>query len=66
MRAACGRNADSGREEFINIWNQYLQDDAMNIALQECFARYTEGSITDFAMLGACARNQQNGYNEVN
>ena len=66
MQAACGRNADSGREDFVDIWNRYLKNDAMNIALQECFSRYTKNDVTDFAILGGCARNQEDGFKEVN
>jgi hypothetical protein len=65
MQSACKRNADSGRGDFIDIWNKYLDNAAMNIALQNCFSRYTEVGLTDFAMAGACARNQEDGLNEV-
>ena len=66
MRAACARNADSGRSDFIDIWNRYLEDSAMNVALQNCYARYTEAGATDFSMTGACARNQEDGLRELN
>jgi hypothetical protein len=66
MQAACGRNADSGRRDFVDIWNEYIGSGSMNIALQECFARYTENNKTDFAMAGACARNQKDGFKTVN
>ena len=65
MRAACARNADSGRSDFIDIWNRYLSNESMNIALQNCFDRYTGSGLTDFSMAGACARNQEDGLNEV-
>jgi hypothetical protein len=66
MQAACGRNAESGREDFIDIWNRHLSNPAMNIALQGCFGRYTESGFTDFSMAGACARNQEDGLADVN
>ena len=66
MRAACRRNAKSGRSDFIDIWNRYISNDSMNLALQNCFQRYTEDGSTDFAMLGACARNQERGFKEIN
>lgn len=65
MQAACGRNADEGRTAFVEIWNRYLGNSAMNTALQACFARYTVEQTTDFAMAGACARNQEEGLREV-
>lgn len=65
MQAACGRNADEGRAAFVEIWNRYLDNSAMNTALQACFSRYTERNITDFAMAGACARNQEEGLKEI-
>lgn len=65
MRAACVRNADSGLADFVDIWNRHLQNGSMNIALQDCFNRYTEQDATDFSMAGACARNQEDGFREV-
>lgn len=65
MRAACSRNAQSGRIDFIEIWNRYLAIGSMNLALQNCYQRYTESGATDFAMLGACARNQEQGLKET-
>ncbi len=64
MRAACGRNAESGRSDYIEIWNRYLQVPAMITALENCYDRYTQADVTDFAMAGACARNQEAGYRE--
>jgi len=65
MRAACGRNSDSGRSSFIEIWNRHLSDPAMGAALEQCFVKYTEGTHTDFSMIGACARNQESGYRDT-
>lgn len=33
----------------------------MQASLANCFHRYTVGDVTDFMMIGACARNQQRG-----
>lgn len=66
MRAACERNAADGVSDFGKIWNRHLADTSMLAALSNCHERYTNSGITDWSMAGACARNNEEGYGQVN
>ncbi len=61
MRGACTRNAYSGAEDFTKIWNRYRSDDGMRAALAQCHADYEKLGGHDWAMIGACARNNERG-----
>lgn len=65
MRAACVRNARRGAESYAGIEAQHSGNPAMQRALSRCVSRYTEGGRVDWSMAGACARNQQRGWEET-
>lgn len=62
---ACKRNAFRGLRDFETIREKFAGDGAMEASLANCYQRYTERGTTNFTMLGACARNQQDGYFEL-
>jgi len=64
MRAACGRNARSGFADFVRIRERHATNGDFANAMALCFYRYTVDRVTDFAMVGACARNQDEGFRE--
>jgi hypothetical protein len=65
MRAACTRNDQDGLNDFIKIWNDHTTDPEFVDAMSMCFAKYSKDGITDFSMIGACVRNQVEGYDAV-
>ena len=65
LRAACSRNADEGRADFIAIGNRFASDAEMAAALENCFSRHTADGSTDFMLAGACARNQAEAYDDL-
>lgn len=56
MQQACGRNAERGLADFLEIRASYLADPGMMLALTDCYDRHTQRGFTDFHMAGACAR----------
>jgi hypothetical protein len=65
MRAACERNAKTGFADFKWMWGAYQSQPPVIDALTMCFDRYTDAKVTDFMMVGACARNQQKALEEL-
>ncbi len=63
MSAACTRNDEEGLRDFTKIWNDQRSNSEFVDALSLCFARYTDAGVTNFSMVGACARNQLEGFN---
>lgn len=65
MMAACVRNARSGAQSFFQIRGMIGQSSALHRSLQGCIESYFDGQHLDWAMLGACARNQLAGAREL-
>lgn len=65
MRAACKRNAERGAHSMNDIRVRYIGNQDMQRSLEGCFNQYTENGATDFAMAGACARNNERGWIEL-
>lgn len=59
MQGGCISNARSGARSFIQIARLHDDDPAWVRALVRCRLDYTLGQHVDWAMAGACARNQQ-------
>lgn len=65
MQGACRRNFEAGASSYDKIAERYAQVGDMQRALHQCIRDYSDGSYIDYAMLGACARNQEQGYQEM-
>lgn len=65
MRAACKRNAEAGAASFAEIADRYWDSSDMQSALAGCLRDYTENGITDFSLVGGCARNNENGLKSM-
>lgn len=65
MQGACRRNFEAGASSYDKIAERYAHVPEMQLALHQCIRDYSDGSYIDYAMLGACARNQEQGYLEM-
>lgn len=65
LRAACMRNAQDGAESYRSIRAQTGHVPDMKRALDGCIARYTRGVRRNWALIGACARNNLDGLREL-
>lgn len=66
MQAACRRNYLSGAADFDRIAREFAGIPSMQSALRRCLADYRdEMTLVDYALAGACARNQRQGWQEM-
>lgn len=65
LRAACGRNAAEGMAAFNTIAKRYTDQPDMRRALEGCRQQWVNEASADYSLLGACARNQEQGLREM-
>ena len=61
LQAACVRNARDGAASWAEIRERYRDNPAMRRALDGCVKRHTDNGLTNWALVGGCARNQEQG-----
>ena len=59
MQLVCARHAEAGLADLARIYVANLSTPGTTAALTDCFDRYTTQGITDFALVGVCARTQE-------
>jgi hypothetical protein len=65
MQAACVRLAREGAKDWIAIVDKHQWSAAMQRALARCRSDYTGDGEADWSMIGACARLQSEGLQEL-
>lgn len=61
LQAACVRNARDGAASWDEIRKRYRDNPAMGRALEGCVKRHTKDGLINWALVGGCARNQEQG-----
>jgi hypothetical protein len=59
MQGICARHAEEGLSDVARIYAANLNTPAMTAGLANCLATYTAQGVTDFALVGACARTRE-------
>ena len=59
MQLICADNAEAGLADLARIYIAKLSMPGTKAALTACFVRHTRKGITDFALVGICARTHE-------